>query len=744
MPILMRMRISGWMILALTLGRLEANDDFTASARASWGAAGEKAASFLIHNQPSEDKSLPADFLQENLDLAFKAREEFPWAKQVPDALFLNDVLPYAVLDEARDPWRAELLEICRPLVKDAKSSGEAALKLNREFFKKINVHYSTERKKPNQSAKESMAQGKASCTGLSILLVEACRAVGIPARAVGTASWVKKSGNHTWVEIWDGSWHFLGADEASDEGLDHGWFVADAAAAKSGDREHAIYATQWAGTTTFPLAWVSGESSVRATEVTDHYQQAAPANVPVLFFRLWDGKKQRLSADYQALDTKGHVIAKGKTASMGQDLNDMPKIPLGSGALTLRLTHGKETREKTIITPEAGTLDLNWDDLEKVDAFSEAVDQWISQPSAESRLSSHPLTRDQATVVLKKLWQARQAELVSERRAELDAKKITLGDKSMPWLEKVFGDAPAEGRSLWISMHGGGNAPPAINDQQWQNQILLYQPAEGYYVAPRAPTNTWNLWHEAHIDDFFQRMIEDYVVLHGVNPNKIYLMGYSAGGDGVWQLAPRMADRFAAASMMAGHPNEASVLGLRNLPFAIFVGAEDSGYDRNKIAADRAKQLDELQKSDPQGYTHMSRIYPGLGHWMDRKDAEAVPWMAQFTRQPWPKKIVWLQDDRIHTRFYWLALGPGHDMKEKDQLTAEVKGQTITLTGKIPQKLSLRLSDQLLNLDQKITVTANGRTVFSGKVTRSAEVIRKSLQERADPQTADYAELAL
>ena len=62
--------------------------------------------------------------------------------------------------------------------------------------------------------------------------------------------------------------------------------------------------------------------------------------------------------------------------------------------------------------------------------------------------------------------------------------------------------------------------------------------------------------------------------------------MGYSAGGDGVYQLAPRMADRLAVASMMAGHPNDASPLGLRNIGFAIHVGALDSGYNRNKVAA--------------------------------------------------------------------------------------------------------------------------------------------------------------
>ena len=41
-------------------------------------------------------------------------------------------------------------------------------------------------------------------------------------------------------------------------------------------------------------------------------------------------------------------------------------------------------------------------------------------------------------------------------------------------------------------------------------------------------------------------------------------VVGYSAGGDGVYQLAPRMADSWAAAAMMAGHPNGVSPLSLR------------------------------------------------------------------------------------------------------------------------------------------------------------------------------------
>ena len=103
----------------------------------------------------------------------------------------------------------------------------------------------------------------------------------------------------------------------------------------------------------------------------------------------------------------------------------------------------------------------------------------------------------------------------------------------------------------------------------------------------------------QPRIDTFFDRIIADCVLFENVNPDRVYLMGYSAGGDGVYQLAPRMADRFAAAAMMAGHPNETSPLGLRNLPFTLHMGGDDGAYNRNQVAADWKLKLEELQQAD-------------------------------------------------------------------------------------------------------------------------------------------------
>ena len=726
--------------------------EFFQSARELHGVGGEAAARFLAEHMTEADRTgLSNAFLLENLDLAFRARKEFPWAAKVPEPIFLNDVLPYAVFDETRDPWRAELLALSRELVKDARTATEAVQALNRQLFHRVNVHYNTGRKRPNQSLQESKALGKATCTGLSIILVEACRSVGIPARAVGTPMWTNERGNHTWVEAWDGDWHFAGADEYDAGGLDRGWFVGDASKARANEPRHAIYATSWRRDgLSFPMVWARNSTDVPAVNVTTRYARpdAAPVEIAALGVRLWDrADGTRLAAKVCVLDGVRRSCALADTKAGRADLNDMPRFSLAPGAQGwLRFTVGTEIREMAFGPLVAGdsTVDARWEQLTPASPVVDALREWLDLPegrrSPEAEVLTRALSKAEAERVLGLVAADRLARLAADRAPEVEKKELAHDGKTLRWLEKEFGKAPAGQRSLWISMHGGGGAPKEVNDRQWQNQIRLYEPAEGFYIAPRAPTDTWNLWHEGHIDPMFQRLIDDYVAVRGVSPDRVYLMGYSAGGDGVWQLAPRMADRFAAASMMAGHPNEASLLGLRNLPFAIFMGGNDAAYNRNRIAAERGAELDRLAREDAGGYVHQVRIYEGLGHWMNKKDAEGVPWMAGFVRKAWPTKVVWQQDDVVHRRFYWLQVPAEVPIGDRARLVARVDGQAIVLEGDVPSRLRLRLSDRLLDLDQPVRVMANGQERFSGKATRQARAMLASLEERADPVSAASA----
>ena len=369
-----------------------------------------------------------------------------------------------------------------------------------------------------------------------------------------------------------------------------------------------------------------------------------------------------------------------------------------------------------------------------------EALENWLqfsrpARPELRAQpFAKVPLTKAQSEEAQRLLWDEHVAEIHATREKEWNDKAITVADHTLRFKDRHFGTKPKEGWNLYISMHGGGGAPAQVNDQQWENQIRLYQPKDALVIAPRAPTNTWNLWHESHIDVLFNRLLEDAFVLGEVDPNHVYLLGYSAGGDGVYQLAPRMADRWAAAAMMAGHPNDASPLGLRNIGFTIHVGALDNGYNRNKVAAEWGKKLDECKKPIRRDTCTRRNCMRGRGHWMNLEDKEALDWMAKFTRTPLPTKVVWKQASTTHDRFYWLAM-PQDQAAGGQLVIARRDGQTIEIEKSAAVKsLTILLNDAMLDLDKPVAIRAAGRQLFSGTVERTIVNLEATLAGRGDP----------
>ena len=374
---------------------------------------------------------------------------------------------------------------------------------------------------------------------------------------------------------------------------------------------------------------------------------------------------------------------------------------------------------------------------LDEVNAVNSLIDYLKEHGNdvskvAEQPFATSPLTKDEASRAQEILVDAWKASIVKDAAAELDANLIEIDDLKMKLYQAKFGDKPKDGWSLYISMHGGGGAPARTNDSQWRNQKKLYKLEQGIYVAPRAPTDTWNLWQQSHIDQFFDRLITDLIVSENVNPNRVYIMGYSAGGDGVYQLGPRLADRLAAAAMMAGHPGDAAAESLRNLPFTIHVGELDRPYKRNQHAAKWKKKLADLHEQDPDGYINEVQIHKGRGHWMKKEDAVAIPWMAKFSRNRFPKKVVWKQDNVKQKRFYWLAVN--EIPKAKPLIVASREGQKISIEQAEVDSVSVLVNDEMLDMDQEISIDWAGQSVQSKKIDRTIGQLANSLLERGDP----------
>lgn len=321
---------------------------------------------FLISYMPERDaKSLSAEFLLENVEYAYKARAEFPWAKEVPDSVFLNDVVAYANLNENRESWRKDFYERFKKYVAPCKTMREAIDSVNKNVRDELLVDYNTKREKPDQAPYESMRQHMASCSGLSILLTDAFRAVGIPSRVAGTPAWHDDRGNHNWNEVWiDGQWRFTEYYPSDD--LDQSWFLTDAGKAIKEDVRKAIYAASFKPTGCyFPLVWDENIRYVHAENVTDRYTSlyraqlsAMPADgshvaLRVMVFK--DKDHAEASGDRVAtnLDVfKGDKqLYGGRSTGATQDMNDVLTFNVEKNQqYTVKFVNGKgEMQTQTI-----------------------------------------------------------------------------------------------------------------------------------------------------------------------------------------------------------------------------------------------------------------------------------------------------------------------------------------------------------------------------------------------------------
>ena len=170
-------------------------------------------------------------------------------------------------------------------------------------------------------------------------------------------------------------------------------------------------------------------------------------------------------------------------------------------------------------------------------------------------------------------------------------------------------------------------------------------------------------------------------------------------------------------------------------------MGENDTPYNRNKVALEWKGKLYDLRKNDPEGYPHQVIIHQNKGHWMELLDTVAISWMSNYTRNPYPKKVVWKQDDVTQNRFYWLR---DDNPKERSLLVVKIKEQTISIDTTSINNFTIMLNDSMLNMDEPVIVEYNGEEIFKGIVPRSSEIIKKSINEYMDPNSVYYGEIPI
>ena len=728
---------------------------------------------FLLENMADADlKSLSARFLLDNVALGYQSLRTAVWRDEIPPEIFLNDVLPYANFNEERDASRRMLREKSLPLIAGCRTPSEAAQRLNEKLFPLVNVRYSTERARADQNPTQSIASGKASCSGLSILLVNACRAVGIPARVAGTPMWTNGRGNHTWVEIWDNGWHFTGAAEPDAQGLDRGWFAHDAAQARKNEAAHAIYAASFKKTgLAFPLVWAPEIRWVSAVNVTERYAQAAPAATKALHtvrvpIGVLDANGKRIAVRVMVQDESGKAAFEGISKGESADTNDFLAFsaPREHRYRVLAFIGDKIIGSQFQTTADERLIIL---DVRQISSLSAAKPIVILPPAAQSRLEKaladyfaaapekraawtfapefDRWLRQNESAVRDFAWKAFRAAPEQNQRSDFEAKQVRFGDYLSAYTLKDVGTRPAKGWPLFIAMHGGGGVPKEVNDSQWQMMQSYYKDhpeVGGYrYLALRAPNDTWNGFYDDYVYPLVANLIRQQLLFNDVDANKVFLIGYSHGGYGAFAIGPKMPDRFAAIHASAAAPTdgETSAKTLRNTPFSAMVGENDTMYDRVERNRKFAAQIEALRGQRTDIYPVRVREMPGFGHG-GLPDRDEIVNLYAHTRNSTPRELTWEMTDSVIHDFFWLRCDAPAKNRE---IEVACRDNRITLTARGVESARVLLDSRLIDFGKPINLEVNGQK-SQRIVAPSLKTLCETLARRGDAELAFTAQIDL
>eukprot|EP00586_Coscinodiscus_wailesii_P000602 CAMPEP_0172482798 /NCGR_PEP_ID=MMETSP1066-20121228/9412_1 /TAXON_ID=671091 /ORGANISM="Coscinodiscus wailesii, Strain CCMP2513" /LENGTH=269 /DNA_ID=CAMNT_0013246213 /DNA_START=97 /DNA_END=906 /DNA_ORIENTATION=- len=173
--------------------------------------------------QPDQNSSLPDGLghriVTSTIQYALDAKTTYPWTNEIPKDVYLEYVLPFASVDEARNNWRQLMTETLAPIIAPLLSEKDVTI---REVVHVVNknvwdvfggITFKLKQTPLIYDPMSTIAFKYASCTGVSLFFVAALRSVGIPARLAGTPAWNNQieNGNHSWVEVWcNGGWMFM------------------------------------------------------------------------------------------------------------------------------------------------------------------------------------------------------------------------------------------------------------------------------------------------------------------------------------------------------------------------------------------------------------------------------------------------------------------------------------------------------------------------------------------------------
>ncbi len=289
------------------------------------------------------------------------------------------------------------------------------------------------------------------------------------------------------------------------------------------------------------------------------------------------------------------------------------------------------------------------------------------------------------------------------------EAVPATKDSPEIPYLLRVPVTYRADHPSpMLVYLSGGaGFAIDGVNSAEdivsGTDYLVLYPQAAAYWWTPEVA---------ARFDAVFHDVMRRYYV----DPDRVYLTGFSNGGTGSLYFATLWPQRFAAvvSLMGAGQCMEQVKQGLPNLeniPLFFVHGEKDPIITPDCSRTTQTALIDLRPPVKPE-----LKILPDRGHdiTLQSDDGLTLAFFKNKVRTPFPREVVASLSDALDARQYWLEIMDGKP--GKSGVEARVKSDnTVEIHSHDVKHIRLHLRPELFPKKGDMRIEWNGKKMFQG-----------------------------
>lgn len=195
-------------------------------------------------------------------------------------------------------------------------------------------------------------------------------------------------------------------------------------------------------------------------------------------------------------------------------------------------------------------------------------------------------------------------AEVRTESFERVVTKKVSA--KYAVLLPDGYDSKPGEKWPTIVFLHGSGERgddPTELLKSPVMERVQQTGAGRFIVVVPRCPEGQqWD-------PDTLNALLDEVQAKYRIDPDRVYLTGYSMGGTGVWTIAMEHPERFAAIAPVCGRVINVLAYRLKDMPIWCFHGDKDDMVDFS-FSVQMVAKLKDAGAKDVQ-FT----VYPGVKH---------------------------------------------------------------------------------------------------------------------------------